>query len=216
MFVDETIRDFMDSLESKDSTLVGGSAAALASSLGSSLMLMVGNLTFGKKAFESLDEETKAAFQESYDGFVELKNELYDSIDADKAAFDAYMDALRMPKDTDEQKEERKKALAKSTTEALEVPLETAKKGLNILKIAKVFADHGNAMAITDIGVGSLMAYAGIEGALFNVYINLNSIKDKDYAAEKEAESDKIMAEAAKLRDELLTTVYSRIGYEKK
>ncbi|MDI9475383.1 MAG: cyclodeaminase/cyclohydrolase family protein [Natronincolaceae bacterium] len=215
MFVDETIRGFMDSLESKDSTLVGGSAAALAGSLGASLMLMVGNLTFGKKAYESLDEGTRKAFQDSYDGFVRLKNELYDSIDKDKAAFDAYMEALRMPKDTDEQKEERKKALAKATADALEVPLQTAKQGLEILRIGRVFADHGNAMAITDVGVGSLMAYAGIEGALFNVYINLNSIKDEAYAAEKEAESDNIIAEAAKIRDELLKIVYNRIGYDK-
>ena len=213
MFVDETIRGFMDSLESKDSTLVGGSAAALASSLGSSLMLMVGNLTFGKKAYESLDEETRKAFQDSYDGFVRLKNELYDSIDKDKAAFDAYMEALRMPKDTDEQKAARKGALAEATTNALEVPLNTAKQGLEILRIGRVFADHGNAMAITDVGVGSLMAYAGIEGALFNVYINLNSIKDEEYKAAKKAESDDIIAEAAKIRDELLKIVYTRIGY---
>lgn len=213
MFVDETIRGFMDSLESKDSTLVGGSAAALASSLGSSLMLMVGNLTFGKKAYESLDEETRKAFQDSYDGFVRLKNELYDSIDKDKAAFDAYMEALRMPKDTDEQKAARKGALAEATTNALEVPLNTAKQGLEILRIGRVFADHGNVMAITDVGVGSLMAYAGIEGALFNVYINLNSIKDEEYKAAKKAESDGIIAEAAKIRDELLKIVYTRIGY---
>ena len=213
MFVDETIRNFMDSLESKDSTLVGGSAAALASSLGSSLMLMVGNLTFGKKAYESLDEGTRKAFQDSYDGFVRLKNELYDSIDKDKAAFDAFMEALRMPKDTDEQKEERKKAFEIATTNALEVPLNTAKQGLSILRLGRVFADHGNAMAITDVGVGSLMAYAGIEGALFNVYINLNSIKDEEYKAAKKAESDDIIAEAAKIRDELLKIVYTRIGY---
>ena len=68
-------------------------------------------------------------------------------------------------------------------------------------------------MAITDVGVGSLMAYAGIEGALFNVYINLNSIKDEEYKAAKKAESDGIIAEAAKIRDELLKIVYTRIGY---
>lgn len=211
MLVDMTIRDFMEDLQAKDTTLVGGSAAALVGSVGTALMTMVGNLTFGKKAYEALDDETKKAFEESFEGFAKLRDQLYNSVDKDKEVFEEYMNALKMPRDTDEEKEARKQALAKTTVEALEVPLETARQALGILRLGQVFADNGNAHAITDVGVGALMAYAAVEGALFNVIINLNGIKDEAYAAEKRKESDDIVAEAKKLRDEILATVYSRI-----
>ncbi len=211
MIVDKSVRELIDALESKDSTIVGGSAAAAVGSIGTSLLTMVGNLTFGKKSYESLDAETKKAFEDSFEGFNRLKNELYVSVDRDQEVFEAYMSALQMPRDTDEQKAVRDEALATSTVEALEVPLETAKQGLGILRLAKVFANHGNKYAITDVGVGSLMAYAAIEGALFNVIINLNGIKDEAYAKEKKAENDAILAEAKELRDEILAIVYSRI-----
>ncbi len=211
MLVDMTIRDFITELQAGDTTLVGGSAAALVGSVGTALMTMVGNLTFGKKAYEELDAATKKAFDENFEGFAKLREELYVSVDKDKEAFENYMATFRLPKETDEEKATRKEAIAKSVQVALEVPMETAKQALGILRLGKVFAENGNAMAITDVGVGSLMAYAAIEGALFNVIINLNSIKDEAYAAEKKAENDSILAEAKELRDEILKIVYSRI-----
>lgn len=212
LLIDRSIREFLDALESKEPTPGGGSVAALSGSLGASLTAMVGNLTFGRKSFEALDEATKETFNNYFNDIIQIKGRLNDLVDKDVEAFNHFMAALKMPKETEEEKAARKKAMEEATIEALEVPLETAKECLNMLKLQKIFAENGNVNAITDVGVGALMAYAGVEGALFNVIINLKSLKDETYIGSKKAECDAILDEAKKLRDEVLSITYSRLA----
>src|SRR5699024_11849662 len=94
---------------------------------------------------------------------------------------------------------------------ALEVPLECAKECLEVLKLQKVFAEYGNVNAITDVGVGALLAYAGVEGALFNVRINLGSIKDAEYKERIEKDVDSLLEKSKDLKEELLKVVYSKL-----
>lgn len=63
----------------------------------------------------------------------------------------------------------------------MEVPLRCAEECFKVLELQKVFADYGNVNAITDVGVGALLAATGLEGALLNVKINLLSIKDEEF-----------------------------------
>lgn len=212
LLVDRTIKDFVDAVESNEPTPGGGSVAAVAGSLGAALTAMVGNLTFGRKAYEGLDEETKEVFNNSFNSVIELKEKLYKLVDEDVNAFQGFMVALKMPKETEEEKTARKKAMEKATIEALEVPLTTAKECLSILQLQKVFADHGNINAITDVGVGALMAYAGVEGALFNVTINLKGLSDKDYIEKIKNECDNILAKAKELKEEVLSITYTKLS----
>ncbi len=212
LLVDKPIREFVEALESKEPTPGGGSVAALSGSLGASLTAMVGNLTFGRKSFEALDETTKETFNKNFDEITTIKQRLNKLVDEDVKVFDAFMKALKMPKETEEEKLARKAAMKEATIKALEVPLDTANECLNILKLQKVFAENGNVNAITDVGVGALMAYAGVEGALFNVIINLQNLKDESYVSEKKAECDSILAEANKLKEEVLKITYSKLA----
>lgn len=212
LLVDRPIREFVDALESKEPTPGGGSASALAGSLGAALTAMVGNLTFGRKAYEGLDEVTKEILNNNFNEVIKIKERLNDLVDKDVEAFQGFMVALQMPRETEEEKSVRKVAMEKATIEALEVPLATANECLKILKLQKVFADYGNVNAITDVGVGALMAYAGAEGALFNVIINLQGLKDEAYVAEKKAECDSILAEANNLKEEVLSITYSKLA----
>ena len=212
LLIDKPIREFVDVLESKEPTPGGGSVAALAGSLGAALTAMVGNLTIGRKSYEALDQETKELFNHNFNEVTKLKDRLNLLVDKDVEAFDLFMAALKMPKETEEEKTARKEAMSKATIAALEVPLATANECLNILKLQKVFADNGNVNAITDVGVGALMAYAGVEGALFNVIINLKSLDDEAYIAEKKLECDHILAEAKALSQEVLSITYARLA----
>ena len=81
----------------------------------------------------------------------------------------------------------------------------------DVLKLQNIFAEHGNINAITDVGVGTLLAYAGLEGALFNVTINLKSIKDQDYKNEMEKRVETLLMDGKALRDSLLEVVYGRL-----
>ncbi|QUH19696.1 cyclodeaminase/cyclohydrolase family protein [Alkaliphilus sp. B6464] len=212
LLVDRPIREFVDAVESKEPTPGGGSVAALAGSLGAALTAMVGNLTFGRKAYESLDEATKATLNNNFNEVAKLKDRLNKLVDKDVEAFEGFMQALKMPKETEEEKTARKKAMERATIEALEVPLTTANECLSILKLQKVFANYGNVNAITDVGVGALMAYAGVEGALFNVIINLQGLSDNTYVEAKKTECDNILAEAKKLKEEVLSITYSKLA----
>lgn len=212
LLIDKPVKEFLDALESKEPTPGGGSVAALAGSLGAALTAMVGNLTVGRKAYEALDEATKEHFSKNFNEVIELKRRLNVLVDKDVEAFDLFMAALKMPKETEEEKAARNKAMEEATIEALEVPLTTANECLNILKLQKVFAENGNVNAITDVGVGALMAYAGVEGALFNVIINLKSLSDTAYIEKKKAECDGILAEAKALKEEVLSITYGKLA----
>jgi formiminotetrahydrofolate cyclodeaminase len=80
--------------------------------------------------------------------------------------------------------------------------------------IRSLKADHSNIHAITDVGCGVLMLATGAEGALFNVYINLKSIKDEQARAEYNKEADALLKTARELRDGYLHIVYERLENE--
>lgn len=211
MLIEKSIKDFVEAVASKAPAPGGGSVAALTGSLGSALTAMVGNLTLGRKAYNALDEDKQKQIDENFDKAMKLIDRLNQLVDEDTKSFNGVMAAFKMPKDTDEEKAARSKAIQEATKEALEVPLETAKKCLEVLRLQKLFAEYGNQNAITDIGVGALLGYSGLEGALFNVKINLSGLKDKDYVEKINEECEEIINEGNSLKEEVLKIVYSKL-----
>lgn len=212
MFIEKSIKEYVSNVASGDPTPGGGSVAALAGSLGGALTTMVENLTVGKKAYEVLSDEVKSEIAENAKEIKELTESLNKIVDEDTKAFDEVMKAFKLPKETDEDKAARSLAIQKGYRIALEVPLRSAKKCLRLLELQEVFAHNGNVNAITDVGVGTLLAYTGLEGALFNVTINLGSIKDEEYKKEISSEVDEILTKGKTLKEELLKIVYKRLG----
>lgn len=211
MLIEKTVKDFVEAVASKAPAPGGGSVAALTGGLGSALTAMVGNLTIGRKAYEALDEEKKKMLDVNFDEAMKLVERLNELVDEDTRSFNGVMAAFKMPKETDEEKAARSKAIQEATKEALEVPLDTAQRCLDVLKLQKAFAEYGNPNAITDIGVGALLGYSGLEGALFNVRINLSGIKDQEYVAKINKECEEIMNEGNSLKEEVLKIVYSKL-----
>lgn len=211
LLVDKTIKEFVDAVESKEPAPGGGSVAALAGSLGAALTGMVGNLTIGRKAFNELDSEKQGEIEASFNRVKEFKNTLNQLIDEDTQAFNGVMAAFKLPKETDEEKNVRKEAIEKATIEALKVPLNVAKECLKVLQSQKIFALYGNVNAISDVGVASLMGLSGLEGAIFNVKINLMGLKDEEYIREISKECDELLSEGKRLKEEVLEIVYSKI-----
>ena len=211
MLIKKSVEEFVESVASKAPAPGGGSVAALVGSLGSALTAMVGNLTKGKKAYNELDNKLKEELDNNFNEAIKLVERLNELVDEDTKSFNGVMAAFKMPKNTEEEKSVRTETIQEATKEALEVPLETAKKCLEVLKLQKVFANYGNQNAITDIGVGALLGYAGIEGAIFNVKINLSGIKDKDYVDIINKKCESIIQEGNSLKEEVLEIVYSKL-----
>ncbi|MCR2045459.1 cyclodeaminase/cyclohydrolase family protein [Anaerosalibacter massiliensis] len=211
MLVNETLKDYVEQVASNKPAPGGGSVSALVGSLGAALTSMVGNLTIGKKAYEKLDEANKKEINRNLTKVQNYINDLNTFIDKDTEAFNKVMESFKMPKQTDEEKKARSLAIEEATKGALETPLECAKKCLEVLRLQKTFALYGNPNAITDVGVGALLAYSGLEGALFNVKINLSGLKDKEYVRGIEKEVEDILNEGKKLQEELLDIVYKKL-----
>ena len=212
MLINKSVKSYIDKVASKEPTPGGGSVAALAGSLGSGLTAMVGYLTTGRKVYEELDDSTR---KEMDDAFAELNKsmeKLNHIVDEDTKAFDKVMEAFKLPKETEQEKKNRSNAIQEGYKVALEVPLKCAEECFKVLKLQKVFANHGNINAITDVGVGALLAVTGLEGAILNVKINLLSIKDTEYSLEVEERINHILQEGIKLKEELMKIVYERLG----
>ncbi len=186
----------------------GGSVAALAGALGAALASMVANLTVGKPGYEG----AFAAMNETAEAAQAAKDDLLAAVDEDTRAFNAYMDALRLPKGTPEEKAARKAAMQAGLKQAVAVPLETARTCLKALALAKRAAQEGNRNSVSDAGVGAQMAFAGLKGGILNVLINLGGIDDAPFVAEMKQECARLEREAQALLEETTATVLGRIG----
>lgn len=211
MIIEKSVKDYVSVLASGEPTPGGGSVAALAGSLGSALTTMVGNLTFGKKAYKELDDDLKKEMDDSFKELYKSIEKLNSITHEDTQAFGQAMKALQMPKGTEEEKRIRSEALEEGYKVALEVPLRCAEECFNVLQLQNIFAHHGNLGAITDVGIGAMLAAVGLEGAILNVIINLKGIKDTDYKNNVEEKIDTLMSEGIKLKDESLKIVYERL-----
>lgn len=212
MLINKTVKEFIEEVKSSNPTPGGGSVSALVGSIGGALTNMVGNLTIDKKVFEDVPEDAKEIMREANVELEKLVDDLADIVDKDATAFDGVMEAFKMPKDTDEEKKARSNAIQEGYKKALDVPFRCAEECYKVMELQKVYADYGNVNAITDVGVGTLLAYSGLEGALFNVTINLKSIKDEEFRKHTEEKVNNLLAEGKKLKEELIEVVYRRLN----
>jgi formiminotetrahydrofolate cyclodeaminase len=179
--VKQNIAMFLDELASSSPAPGGGSVAALAGAMGAALSSMVCNLTKGKQGYETLKKSER------------LREDLTELIDRDTEAFNEVMTALKMPKDTEELKAQRKIVIQTAFKHAAEVPLETARKSLQVLDVAYIVAQKGNTNSISDAAVSALMAQSAAQAAILNVRINLGSIKDNQFVQKVRTEIDTIL-----------------------
>jgi glutamate formiminotransferase/formiminotetrahydrofolate cyclodeaminase len=188
---------FADEVASSSPAPGGGSVAAMAGSLGAALAAMVCRLTVSKKQYASVKDELSGVRDQA----DLLMAELTKLIDEDKEAFNAVMAAFKLG-------DEETQA---ATKHAAEIPLTVMKKSLDTLKLALVVAEKGNVNSVSDAGVAGLMAHAAIEGAGYNVAINLTSIKDKEFTERLRVESSSIRTEGDELAAKVKATVEAKI-----
>ncbi|MCL2694856.1 MAG: cyclodeaminase/cyclohydrolase family protein [Clostridiales bacterium] len=173
-FANETVATFCDKLAGGDSTPGGGAAAALAGAQGIALGSMCANLTLGRAKYADWAEGAQAAVDKA----APIMQRMLDGMDADAAAFDAFMDALSLPKATDEEKAARTAALQNATKIATEVPLALLADCEAALTVVEGLAGKSNPTCASDIGAAALQIKAAAQMAELNVRINLKVLKD--------------------------------------
>lgn len=203
-----SLTQFLRELASNSPAPGGGSVAALAGALGSSLTSMVCNLTLGKKKYAEFEHEISSVLKQS----EELRDTFADLVDQDTMAFNKVMEAFGLPKDTDEQKALRGAAIEAATKEAALVPLEVMKHVIDGLALARIVAQKGNTSSVSDAGVSAIILHAGLESAALNVQINLKGIKDSDFVGWKADEVASLLRTSKNMTEEVLAIVRKHIG----
>lgn len=161
-------------LEEKDSTVGGGSTAAILGAMASGLMGMVVNLSKGKD-YGYTEEKYEAILAE----LNVLKRELLKGSVDDNEAYMMIVNAYKLPKAIYEEKEMRKKAIQNAGIVAANVPLLNAKLNKKVYEIGNSLIGKTNPACFTDLKAGVELSKLGIEIAKTNVEVNLPLIKDE-------------------------------------
>lgn len=175
-----SLRAFANETASESVAPGGGSVAAYVGALGVSLATMVANLSSHKRGWD----EKWEFFSDWAEKGQQIKDALLKLVDEDTNAYNAILEAYRLPKGTENEQLIRKAAIQVATKLAIEVPFQTLKLAVESLEIIKAMAEHGNPNSVTDAGVGALCARAAAHGAFLNVKTNMPGLADKNYGAQ--------------------------------
>ena len=200
-------KDFLERVSLNTPAPGGGSVSALSGSLGSALCSMVASLTHEKKDMlqnRSIMEEIGVKAQE-------LKDDLAHLVSEDSRAFNKVLDAVRLPAISEQDKKEKTKNILLANKYAIEIPYQTAKKCYEVMQLAEILIEKGNPSSLTDAGVASEVAFAGLRGGCMNVLINLPELIDKPYINQKQKEVDNLLKKGERLNRKLFKKTISSL-----
>lgn len=202
---DMTLKEFAALTSSDAPAPGGGSISALAGALSAALAGMVAALTLGKKGYEAAQSEMEAVLERSN----ELRDGLLLAVEKDAASFNGFMDAMALPKGTEQEKQLRKEKMQEALKEAALTPLNTAELSAKVFPLARIAVLSGNKNAVTDALTAAMLARTAVLGALLNVRINLASIKDEGFCRETEARCGALKKLALEQEQEILDLIPS-------
>ena len=195
-----TVRGFIEEISARTSAPGGGSASAAIAAVGTALGSMVAKLTHGVRKFESVQPHMQKAIPVLH----ELTHQLIPMIDADTSAFNEYMEGVRMPQATEEEKVVRNDCMQAGLKTAINVPLTTMRLGDGAWDSLCEVARYGNPASSSDTLVGARALETGIWGAYQNVLINMEDIQDAVYKENILGEAAAIAARAVRKCEEVL------------
>jgi len=203
LLTDQKISDFLQQTAAGTPVPGGGSVSALSAALGAGLTEMVANLTVGKKNYTAVESEMKEISETARN----LRKKLMAEVDNDSNAYQGVLAALRLPKATEAERQQRAEAIQEAMKNAARVPLGVAYDALQVMDLAERVIRNGNRNAVSDGAVGTMMARTAALGALFNVKINLAAVKDSAFVEEMALEADKLENQVREREKEILSYV---------
>jgi formiminotetrahydrofolate cyclodeaminase len=203
LLTNQKIVDFLQNTAAGTPVPGGGSVSALSAALGAGLTEMVANLTVAKKGYEAVEVEMK----EIAEAVRKLREKLVAEVDKDANAYNDVLAAFKLPKTTAAEKEQRAQAIQNAMQNAARVPLGVAYDALQVMDLAEKVIRNGNRNAASDGAVGIMMARTAALGAIFNVKINLASIKDNAFVEDMMRQVNKMESRVHEREREILSQV---------
>ncbi len=198
-FAGMSVRAFVEELGARSVAPGGGAAAAAAAAMGVALGAMAAKLTYGVRKFEKVDSVMRKTIPVLHETF----GKLIPMIDADADAYNGYVEAMRMPKDTPERKAARSAKMQEELKTAVNVPLKTMRLGDEVWNSLLEVAENGNPSSASDVLVGAKLLETGVYGAYRNVLVNLEGVADEKYKSEISDEAERIAKRASEKFSEI-------------
>lgn len=206
-WMEMSLRDFQSALASSSPTPGGGTASAVALGQAAALTCMVADLTIGNDKWKDGWKCAENAQSIAIKIFTEAGKLAQDDSDS----FDSVMESFKLPKSTEDEIQSRRTAIRNATLQAALVPYQTAELAYSLLAVLPELAKRGNANAVSDVGVASLLASAAAKGALFNVDINLQSLPS-EMVGDLAQKSEDLLEKSRLLSKESLKEVRDRLN----
>jgi methenyltetrahydrofolate cyclohydrolase len=204
---DHSIRSFIRQAGSSEPTPGGGSVAALVAALGAAMTSMVGHLSQGEK-FISVRPQIAEVIGRMED-LLEVCEEL---LAADISSFETYMDACKLPKNTDEEKNLRTQAIQQAIIAAIDVPLRLMEVCREGMQCTFHIAESSNKNVISDLGIGAILFEAAAQSALLTVEINLALLKDQNLKGLYADKTSSLIHSIEEIKGKILMVVRKRIA----
>ena len=203
MFIEKSLQEYLSVAASGEEVPGGGSVSAVVSALGVSMGEMVANFTKGKKKYAEFEEEISLMLVE----LSGIRNVLLACVDRDAEAFLKFNDVYAMPKDTEQDKAERTKAMQDCLLGAMQPPMDVMRLSLRAIKLLPALVEKGNQNLITDVGVAAIGLFAGMKAARYNVLINLKWMKDKQEVQARKVEVVQLLSDATAIVSKIEASV---------
>lgn len=185
----------------------GGSISAYVGALGAALGTMVANLSSHKRGWEDRWEK----FSEWAEKGEEIRAELNELVDEDTKAFNGIINAIRLPKKSEEEKSARKSAIEDATKNAIEVPYSIMEKAFSAFGLLEEMAKEGNPNSVSDAGVGALCIRTAVLGAYMNVLINAQDLDDSDWKKSLLEKASNLAEKSKQTEESISNLVFDKI-----
>lgn len=200
-------KTFISEVAAGTPTPGGGGASAFCGALGSALLSMVANLTVGKKRYADVEERVQAHL----DQLDEVREELFELVERDAAAFEPLAQAFKLPRGTEEEERHRHEVIQEALVDAIAVPFAIMNACDRVIQLSDFLAHYGNRSAISDIATGVSFAKGALKGAAINVYVNAAMLDDRAMATRYTDEADRLILESGRRADEIYNYVLEEI-----
>src|SRR5699024_1563645 len=165
-----SIEEYIEKAKDTSSIPGGGSICALCGALSGSLGIMV----------ENLSHDHERLNQDSIEKLSTQIEDLKLNIDRDAHSFNQVLEAMKLPKGTEKERELRAKAIEAGYIHDTEVPIAVIETTVEIMKLLHPIAMQGSFYAITDVYIAADLAYTSIKGAAMTASLNIGHIKNDE------------------------------------
>ena len=205
--VNMSLTNFANETASESPAPGGGSIAAYCGAMGISLGTMVANLSAHKRGWDDRWKE----FSEWAEKGMTYQNTLLALVDEDTNSFNKIMDAFRLPKDTEADKDKRQEAIQAATKHAILTPFKVMEVSFSSMEVMRAMANFGNPNSVTDAGVGALCSRTAVIGAFLNVKINCRDCEDKAFVSDVLKRGQQLVDDACALENEIMKIINTKI-----